>query len=325
MRIAWSVALLSAGVLGAADGPQRTLLAKMPVEAVFFSPDGKTVTASSRNKGVCTWDAASGNIILDRQILEGGRLLTSNLVAEPVDGSPPGMRLWDLTADRRLQMINGTPSGRPAISPDRKQLAVSSAAGRSVVLTNLANSAQRHTLADGVGGAASLVFSPDGTTLVSANYDNDVRIWKTQSGELVKKIEDLTGAMFAVEFTPDGKQLVLGGLDETVYIRDAKTYALDRTFKGHGETIAALAISPDGRTLVTGGFDVIAQANPVKVVFWDLATGKITRTVTSPHCVASLAFSPDGKWLAMTAVGSKEVSLYSVEAISKADGPAPLL
>jgi WD40 repeat protein len=81
-----------------------------------------------------------------------------------------------------------------------------------------------------------------------------------------------------------------------------------RQLKGHGETISALAISPDSKTLVTGGFDVITTQNPVKVVFWDLATGRIRRTARAPHRVMALAFSPDSKWAAMTA-GAKEIAL----------------
>jgi Tol biopolymer transport system component len=101
----------------------------------------------------------------------------------------------------------------------------------------------------------------------------------------------------------------MAGLDETVYIWDAKTFGAPKSMKGHGETISALAISPDGRTLVTGGFDVVTTRNPVKVAFWDMATGKIVRTVKSPHRVVSLAFSPDGKWVAMTS-GEKTIDLW---------------
>ena len=313
MRKTPILALLTAA-LCAADPSDRSLLADAAVNSVFFSPDGKTVTASCRDNHIRTWDVGSGKVIEDRTVPSGVALLASNVIAEPSDSSQKSVRIWDLTAERQMQMVNGSLHGNATMSSDRKQLAIATYGERSVRLVNLDTGEQRHVLADGLGGAAALVFSPDGTTLVSANYDNDVRIWKTQSGELVRKIEDLTGAMFAAEFTPDGKQLVMGGLDETVYIWDAKTYALHRTLKGQGETIAALAISPDGRALVTGGFDVVTVNNPVKVVFWDLGTGTMMRTVRSPHCVASLAFSPDGKWLAMTAVGGKEISLLSVNA-----------
>lgn len=311
MRNILVLALLATAQLFAADPSDRTLLADAIVNSIFFSPDSKSIVANCSDKHIRTWDVGSGKVVRDRSFPMAGQLLDSNILAEPTDESRKAVRIWDLTADRKIQTINGT-RGHKAVSSDRKQLAISSPDERTLRLVNLDTGEQQRLMADGVGGAAALIFSPDGSALVSANYDNDVRIWKTKSGELVRKIEDLTGAMFAAEFTPDGQQLVMGGLDEIVYILDAKTFALTRTLKGHGETISSLAISPDGRTLVTGGFDVITQQNPVKLVFWDLAAGTITRTLHSPHAVSSLAFSPDGKWLAMAAVGSKEISLFSL-------------
>ena len=145
---------------------------------------------------------------------------------------------------------------------DGRHLAIADTNARQVLLYEMGNAKRRHSLPDGLGGAAELLFSPDGETVISANYDNDVRVWRTRSGELVRKMEDMTGAMFAGQFTPDGKQLLLAGLDETIYVFDAKTFARQRTIKGHDETISALAVSPDGRMICTGGFRVPTTPNP---------------------------------------------------------------
>jgi WD40 repeat protein len=278
--------------------------------AVFFSADGKSISGQCGDSHIRTWDVASGKLMSDKEVPRRSALLSADLYAER-DRNAGTLRVWDLSAQRQLQLINGAPMGETAVSSDRRLIASASADERSIRIWNLATGEQRHSLPDGVGGAASLVFSPDGETVVSANYDNDIRVWKTKSGELVRRVEDMTGAMFAAEFTPDGKHLIMGGLDETVYIWDAKTFALLRKLKGHGETIASLAISPDGRTLVTGGFDVFTEKNPVKVAIWDLASGTITRTIRAPHVAASVAFSPDSKWIALAA-GEKEVELWKV-------------
>jgi WD40 repeat protein len=305
------LALLAAAVLSAAPQDQ-ILMADAPVRDVFFLSDGKAIMARWE-KHLRTWDVGSGKVISDRTVEPKVFPMDANLFIEIKD---KGFQIWDLSADRHSKIINGT-FDSAAVSRDHKQMAVGSEKDRTVRLLDLDTGAQRRELPDGLGGAASLAFSPDGATLVSANFDNDVRIWKTRTGELVRKIEDLTGAMFASSFTSNSEELVMGGLDETVYILDGKTFALKRTLKGQGETIAALAISPDGRTLVTGGFDVVTTANPVKLVFWDLASGSITRTARSPHAVSGLAFSPDGKWLAMTAVGGKEIALFSLNATTR--------
>ncbi len=289
----------------------RTITADALPGEIHFSADGKTITTLCRDNHIRAWEVATGKLVSDKPVTAGTTLLSATRAAErPGKGL---VRIWDLTADAQLRLINGAPTGRTVMSGDGKQLAVANAGERQVRLVSLETGEQRHALEDGIGGASELVFSPDGEFLVSANYDNDLRVWKTKSGELVRKVEDLTGAMFAGEFTPNGQQLVMAGLDETVYIWDAKSFRVAKTLKGHGETISALAISPDGRTLVTGGFDVVTTRNPVQVVFWDMTTGKIIRTVKSPHRVVSLAFSPDGNWVAMTA-GEKAINLWKVPA-----------
>lgn len=302
--------LLAAATLTAATSLDRTLRADAEVYSMFFSPDGKSIVATYSDRHIRTWDVGSGKMIGDRARPLSGYLLASNILAEPTDNTQKATRIWDLREDGEMQIIDLL-QGNTVISSDQKQLAIASQKERSVRLVNLNSGEQRHVLADGIGGARALGFSPDGATVVSANYDNDVRIWKTQSGKLVRKIDDLTGAMFAAAFTPDGKQLVMGGLDETVYIYDAETCALNRTLKGHGEMISAIAISPDGRTLATGGFDPANDENSAKVILWDLAIGTMTRTLHFRHGVDTLAFSPDGKWLAVTNFESKEIYLFT--------------
>jgi len=297
-----------AAILSAQD---RVLTSEGIPNSIFFSADGKTIISQCRDGHIRTWDLSSGKQVKDESVKPGTIQIASDFFAE-IDRKNLTARAWDLSSDRKLQLVNGIQISETAVSPDRKSFASSSAKDRSVRLYNMETGQPTKTIDDGIGGASALVFSPDGETLVSANYDNDIRVWKTKSGELVKKVDHLTGAMFAAEYTPDGKQLIMAGLDEIIYIWDAKTFALNRKLEGHGETISALAISPDGRTLVTGGFDVITTRNPVKVAFWDLATGKITKSIRAPHMVANLKFSPDGKWVAMTS-GEKEISLISTK------------
>ena len=291
----------------------RILKADAEPGSLQFTPDGKALTALCRDQHIRTWDLATGKLLADRRKREdgGATLLPGQRYADRAAAGV--LRLWDLSTSTQVQTINGAPPGRVAMSPNGQHLAIASNTDTQVRLWNAATGERRHVLADGLGGAASLVFSPGGDTLVSANYDNDIRVWNTRSGELVRKIEEMTGAMFAAEFTPDGKYLVMAGLDQTVYLWDAKTWQLARKLKGHGETISALAISPDSKTLVTGGFDVITVKNPVKVVFWDLSSGRVIRTAHAPHRVIALAFSPDGKWAALTA-GEKEINVLEVSA-----------
>ena len=303
-----TLALLFLAALPLMAQSDRTLAVDEVPGGVFFSADGKTLVTACRDNQVRVFDVSTGKQVRARKYGAGGALLGANRLVERIDNK--GVQVWDLTEERMLQLLEGAPvRGRSALSRDGKLMAAADTDSRQVQMFDVASGKRQHALPDGLGGASELLFSPDGESLVAANYDNDIRIWKTRSGELVRKIEDMTGAMFTAQFTPDGKQLVMAGLDETVYVLDGATFQKLRSYKGHGETIAALAVSPDGKMIVTGGFDVSTTRNPVKVVFWDAASGKILKTVRAPHRVMSLAFSPDSQWVAMTA-GDKEISLF---------------
>ncbi len=305
MRAPW----LFLAALPLAAQADRTIAVDSPPDAVHFSADGKSLVTSCRDRQLRVFDVASGKTLSARKTGAGDLVSANRLIDRDANHA---IRIWDLTADRYQQIMDASAGrGRTALSADGKHLAIADAKARQVLLYEVGSPGRSHSLPDGLGGAAELLFSPDGESVVSANYDNDVRVWKTRSGELVRKMEDLTGAMFAGQFTPDGKHLLLAGLDETIYVFDAATFERQRTIKGHGETISALAVSPDGATIVTGGFDVRTTQNPVKVVVWDAATGKPRKVLRAPHAVVSLAFSPDSKLLAMTA-GDNAITLWDL-------------
>src|SRR5205807_1106132 len=57
-----------------------------------------------------------------------------------------------------------------------------------------------------------------------------------------------------------------------------------------------LVLAPDGKTLAS-----IHQDHTVRL--WETATGKLVREHPEPDCIGSVAFSPDGRLLALTSMG----------------------
>jgi Tol biopolymer transport system component len=72
------------------------------------------------------------------------------------------------------------------------------------------------------------------------------------------------------------------------------------------------------RTLVTASRDPVDARNPAKVAIWDLPSGKIERVLQAAHPAFALAFSPDGKWLALS-LKDKQLSLLS--SVGQVDSP----
>ena len=51
----------------------------------------------------------------------------------------------------------------------------------------------------------SVSFSPDGKYVVSGSDDKSVKIWSTESGEVVRTLNGHTNNVYSVSFSPDGK------------------------------------------------------------------------------------------------------------------------
>ena len=123
---------------------------------------------------------------------------------------------------------------------------------------------------------------------------------------------DITGLAADI----NGRFIVTCSFDKTI-----RVWQLDRLEAGprvirvpiDGETregaLYALALSPDGSTLVTGGWIGSFEAAWSLYVF-DVKSGRMMRRIADlPHRAVSLAYSPDGKLLAIGMKSGKGVQL----------------
>jgi len=105
------------------------------------------------------------------------------------------------------------------------------------------------------------VFSPDGSLVAAASYDDKLRLWQSD-GTPVFEVEGNGRGLTRVDFSPDGKTIATGGLDGMVKLWNLDG-TLQNTLVGHQSFITSLAYSPDGRYLYSGGMDS-------QLITWDL-------------------------------------------------------
>lgn len=299
----------------------RVITSDAEVGVITFAADGKVIAGLCRDGKVRLWDTASGGLQKALPWEKGDAALTllpgaDKLAAVASDGT---VKVWDLPGGTVSRKLAG-PSKRLrqlGFSADRKLLAGSNRSDNnpSADMLHLWDEAgkERFSVASGYGGTSAIALSPDGNLVVASSYDTNVRAWNSRDGELVRLIEDLPLSMFAMAFSPDGKTLAMGGADRMVHLFDTKTWKQTRSFRDLPDMVAAMAFSPDGKLLVTGGFDETTVRNPVQVLLLHVASGKVVRSVPSPHRVASVAFAPNGKVFAATH-GEKEIRLWGVPA-----------
>jgi WD40 repeat protein len=138
----------------------------------------------------------------------------------------------------------------------------------------------------------SIAYSPEGTRLASAGFDNTVKIWDPATGRETLTIGGHAGPVWSVCFSPDGLRLASASFDNTVKVWDVVTGQERLTLKGHTDKVYGVSFSPDGQWVASASAD-----HTVKV--WDAATGQEIRTQQGhDQPVVSVCFSKDGKRLA---------------------------
>jgi RNA polymerase sigma factor (sigma-70 family) len=152
------------------------------------------------------------------------------------------------------------------------------------------------------GWGESVLFTPDGQRLISADGGRGPRVWEVSTGRPLGQLA-LPGNQRAgpIALSSDGRTLAVGGSDGAIHLLDLGTGKAVQRLVGHAEQASALAFTPDGKLLASGrDFDFPrrhGQENPIQL--WDVTTGKEVRLLVGPKdTVLSLAFSPDGKTLA---------------------------
>lgn len=131
----------------------------------------------------------------------------------------------------------------------------------------------------------SVVFSSDGTRIVSGSDDGIVRLWDAATGALLRTFEGHTEYVY-VAIARNGRHIVSGGSDRVVIVWDSETGTLIRKCVGHSKAVYGVAIDPADRRIVSGSDDETVR-------IWDLASGKPLVTCKAYASVWSISVGVD--------------------------------
>ena len=160
---------------------------KVPVTALGFSPDGKTLV-SGGYKEILLWDGASGKLVRKLGGLAGqvravafGKDSRTLAVAAGVAGRSGAVALLDLETGAMTPIQQATDEILAvALSADGKWLATGGT-DSTVRVWNLETKAAPLALKGHTDWISSLAFSPDAKLLASGSADKTARIWKTDT------------------------------------------------------------------------------------------------------------------------------------------------
>lgn len=280
-------------------------------ELIAYSADGSLYAGT-----VCLWDPNTGEHkvtlgeheerVVCVEFSSDGSILASGSVDPRGYGT---IRLWDVFTGKRKSTLKGHTGGHKLMvfSPDGQTLASADNGGffggpmENVEMIRLwsIETGQHITLENPAFRANSIAFSPDGNTIATGGWDNNidrdlwpgtVQLWDAATGEYKETLtEQHTDSVFTVAYSPNGTSFVSASKDDKILLWDTATYQLKAELTGYSN---AIAFSPDSSTLAIAGRDK-------KIRLCDAVSGQHKLTLTeNTNEVYSLVFNPDGKTFA---------------------------
>jgi WD40 repeat protein len=284
-----------------------------PVSSVAYSPDGKYVLTGSNDGTAILWNAATGSEIFTLI----GHTNAISAVTFSADGKyiatsssskflPFGRRKNDYTVRvwkrlgstdlfQTVYVLHHVKGVRTiAFSPDSRRIVTGCDGDTQKPIVTLTIWDFEHKsfvdIKSCTKSVSSVVYCPDGKSIVSLNDDGTVSKWDPTSNQLLLSFKSRASwpPPGCMALSPNGQHIAIG-YDNGVEIREAVTGRELFVLTGHTGTVASLAFSPNGKHIATANGDNTAS-------IWDADTGK-ELLVYKGHTrgVTSIAFSPDGQ------------------------------
>ena len=159
-----------------------------------------------------------------------------------------------------------------------------------------------------------LAFSPTGTWLASGHSDGTIRRWDLRTRRARQALTLPTRgprSVTNVAVSPDGRTLAAssgiekGDLNVDLWLWDLPSGQVKHTLTDHRYHIVDVAFSPDGKTIAAIGD---------RVRLWETRSGRLKGALHHRDGARSLAFSPEGRVLALGSstrrLGNGYVALY---------------
>ena len=113
----------------------------------------------------------------------------------------------------KVLLINTIPS---SLDRPERPLTVESVSAFGKIYDNNSAILEGHT-----SYVYSAVYSPDGRSIVSASWDDTVRIWDSDTGECLRVLEGHTSTVRSAAYSPDGRSIVSASDYNTIWILTA--------------------------------------------------------------------------------------------------------
>ena len=189
------------------------------INDVVFTSDGDHLVTGASSGGITVWDLKTGQP--SQPIPMVGNAVTALafgskeaiLATAETDGE---VVVWDLASGKALRRHDFGPMAVQclAFSPSDDRLAVG--VGTQIHIYDLEKEAVAGILSGHDRHFESMTFLPNGQSLISAGYDNTVRIWDTTTFSPLTNVRGHSGYVFSVDIAKNASAFLTASKDSTV-------------------------------------------------------------------------------------------------------------
>ena len=168
-----------------------------------------------------------------------------------------------------------------ALSYHNNSIAVGSKHG-DIIILNAITGSRTAALSGHTEQVTCVVFSSDGTSLVSGSYDKAIKLWDIQTGGVVKTFFGHTNLVMSVSILADCTTIASGSMDKTICLWKIQTGECYHTIQQHSYVYHVMFSPKDPQHLIS--------ISDNKVWQWDASGHQIRPQFNGSH----VAFSSDG-------------------------------
>ncbi len=294
------------------DGKETSLFTgqRGQVNAIAFSPDGKTLASSGEDSPVIQfWNldteekhhAIGLTTIRDSVVMlafHGTTLISLDRRGQIIYWNADTGK--ELSETGKIMQFNAV-----ALSKDNNHFAIGTQDGK-IHLWDATTGKRKKAL---IGHASlfkkqdkeviALAFSPDGKILASGSEDKTVQLWNTQDFNKITTLRGHKGWITSIAFSQDGKTLATGDASKVIKLWDIKTKKVKGTLSGHKNTINALAFAPESMSQYSGCLASGSADGTIR--FWNPETEEELIPSITGHT----------EWVKEIAFSENDTTLYS--------------
>jgi WD40 repeat protein len=291
-----------------ATGARHELKAGIPdsqVNAIAFSPDGKTVAGVGEDHRIHLWDTATGKERFDFDCADDEALawpdfqlaLAPDSRSLATMGGDGVIRLWETKTGKSLHVLRRGAGLLPCVALSSGGLVAGAGRvdGGQYAIRFWEAETGKYLRRAGAGqeAYAFLTFSADGQRLLAGyRRPRPASVLDASTGRLLTALGEQEGPVVAGLFSPDGGLIATSGAQGGLYLWDSATGKEVRRWVGHGRYVVhGLCFSGDGKVLASRGGDGF-------VALWDAGGGQLLRRFPCPTERSFVALASDGKLIA---------------------------